>query len=611
MLQSTVRVIGVALSKLTGLLRPQPAKPSLPIVIQKWMRKQKAESRKYAVDMQRKRKEQQLQVLQERVCFAAKSGLHVCYPAARRPLRVTLAFPTPDSRLPTPDSRATMRSLYPVVFTAGFVTLGVELSASRLLEPAFGSSQIVWAALIGMILLYLAVGAWLGGRLADRYPRRPVLDGVLTLAAVGVALIPLFSRPVLRMAATGLESFAPGMLGGALLAILLLFSVPVILLGTAGTWAVRLLLDASPPGDIRTGARIGRLYAVNTMGSLAGAFVPVLWLIPAIGTRLTFFALSLALLVVLTIGAIGRRHVWLPLAALLAVAALAFWSGADRSIRAGWDDGTRGPIIFEDESRFNYIAVRQWGSERHLKLNDGIGIHSVYHPDSVLSEGIWDYFLLAPLFRKSAAQTQPTPHSLLVVGAAAGTVSSLYADIYGPDVAMTGVELDPEILDVGRKFFAMDRPKLTTVAADGRHFLTQQPADARWDVIAVDAYRPPYIPFHLTTAEFFALVHDHLSEDGVLAINVGRTATNYALVDAMVATVRTVFPTVFLIDEPGPVTTLGNTLLVATKQPAELATFAENADALPAALAPAFRIFAAGAVANCTCRSAQRPAAVH
>ncbi len=490
-----------------------------------------------------------------------------------------------------------MRSLYLLVFTSGFVTLGVELSASRLLEPAFGSSQIVWAALIGMILLYLALGAWLGGRLADRYPRRAVLDGVLTAAAVGVALIPLFSRPVLQMAATGLEAFAPGLLGGALAAILLLFSIPVLLLGTASTWAVRLLLDASPPADARIGARVGRLYAVGTVGSLLGAFVPVLWLIPAIGTRLTFFALALTLLVVLTAGAIGRRHIWLPLAALLLVAALAFWSGADRSIRAGWDDGTRGPIIFEDESRFNYIAVRQWGSERHLKLNDGIGIHSVYHPNAVLSDGIWDYFLLAPLFRNGAG-AQPAPESLLVIGAAAGTVSGLYADIYGPNVAMTGVELDPEILDVGRAFFAMDRPNLTTVAADGRHFLAQQPAGARWDVIAVDAYRPPYIPFHLTTAEFFASVRDHLRDDGVLAMNVGRTATNYALVDAMVATVRTVFPTVFLIDEPGPVTTLGNTLLVATMQPQPLETFTQNVAALPADLPAEFRAFAQAAAAD-------------
>ena len=133
-----------------------------------------------------------------------------------------------------------MRALYLLVFTAGLVTLGMELSAARLLEPAFGNSQIVWAALIGLILLSLAVGAWLGGSLADRFPRRRELDLTLTAGALGVALVPLLSTPVLRLASQGLADFAPGLLAGALLAVGLLFAVPAVLLGTATPWAVRL-----------------------------------------------------------------------------------------------------------------------------------------------------------------------------------------------------------------------------------------------------------------------------------------------------------------------------------------------------------------------------------
>ena len=483
-----------------------------------------------------------------------------------------------------------MRSLYLLVFAAGFATLGVELSASRLLEPAFGNNQIVWAALIGLILLYLALGAWIGGRLADRYPTRRALDLTLTLAAIGVALIPLFSTPVLRMAATGMESFAPGLLGGAMLAVLLLFSLPVILLGTATPWAARLRLA----GVSDVGATVGRLSAASTVGSLLGAFVPVLLLIPAVGTRLTFFVLALALLAVITVAALRTRHWWVPASALLLVAALLWATSADRSIRAGWDDGSNGEIIFEDESRFNYIAVRQWGSERHLKLNDGIGIHSVYHPDALLSNGIWDYFLLAPFFsREQLKQGQPAPQSLLVIGMAAGTVSGLYSTLYG-DLPITGVELDPEILEVGRRLFAMDRANLTTVAADGRHWLAQRPATARWDVIAVDAYRPPYIPFHLTTCEFFALVRSHLTQGGVLAINIGRTDTNAALVDALAATVGQIFPSVWLVDEPGPRGALANTMLYATAE----VEHAPDTAALDASFPAEFRTFAQEALAE-------------
>jgi spermidine synthase len=160
---------------------------------------------------------------------------------------------------------------------------------------------------------------------------------------------------------------------------------------------------------------------------------------------------------------------------------------------------------------------------------------------------------------------------------------------------MTGVELDPQILEVGRRYFDLERPNLTPVAADGRRWLMRQPADRRWQVIAVDAYRPPYIPFHLATVEFFALVRDHLTEDGVVAINVGRTAHNFDLVDALAATLAELFPTVYAIDEPGPADTLGNTLLVATLQPVALDEVLTNIIQLPESLPSEFRAFAAEA----------------
>jgi predicted membrane-bound spermidine synthase len=501
-----------------------------------------------------------------------------------------------------------VRYLYLLTFTAGAVTLGMELSAARLLEPAFGNNQIVWAALIGLILLYLAVGAWLGGRLADRFPRRRELDLTVTLAAVGVALAPTFSTPVLRMAATGLDNFAVGLLAGSLLAVLVLFSIPGILLGTVSPWVVRLALH-----DLRQSGQIaGRIYAISTAGSLVGTFVPVLWLIPAYGTRWTFYLLALTLLVVVSLGSLHERHRWMPWLGLVLVLGLAIFAQPGSAIRATWDDGREGQLIYEDESLYNYIAVRQWGSERHLKLNDGTGIHSVYHPETLLSLGIWDYFLLAPLFSEGARgegraaggesaptihNSQFTIHNLLLIGLAAGTISELYTNIYGA-IPITGVELDPQIIEVGQHYFGMNQPNLTPIAADGRRWLRQQPADARWDVIAIDAYRPPYIPFHLTTVEFFELVRSHLDAEGVVAINVGRTATNFALVDALAATLAQVFPSVYALDEPGPADNLGNTLLVATMQPTSLAHFAANVSALPETMPMEFRQFAQKASAQ-------------
>ena len=481
-----------------------------------------------------------------------------------------------------------MKSLGLLVFTGGAVTLGMELAAARLLEPAFGNNQIVWSAIIGLILLYLALGAWLGGRLADRYPRRRELDLTLTLAAIGVAMAPVLSRPVLRMAVTGMADLAAGLLVAALISVLLIFSVPGILLGTASPWAVRLSVRSLD----ETGHTAGRLYATATAGSIVGTFLPVLLLIPAVGTRWTFFILSGWLLAVLLLGSLREPHRWIPLAGIVVVAMLALFTRPGGALRAGWDDAA-GAIVYEDESVYNYIVVREWGSERHLKLNEGVGLHSVYHPDMLLSQGIWDYFLLAPLFNP-APSVPGADDSMLLIGLAAGTVSELFTDVYGP-VSITGVELDPAILEVGERYFDMTQPNLTAVAADGRTWLAGQAEDTRFDLIAVDAYRPPYIPFHLATREFFQLAYDHLSEDGVLAINVGRTASNFSLVDALATTVAQVFPSVYVIDEPGPPDAIGNSLLVATVQPTSPENLQANIDALGDEIPAEFRDFAAEA----------------
>lgn len=483
-----------------------------------------------------------------------------------------------------------MRSLSILIFTSGVAILGMELSAARLLEPVFGNSQIVWASLIGLILLYLAAGSWIGGLLADRYPNRRSLDLLVTLAAIGLALVPLISPTILQTGALRFESFAIGQLAGSLMAVLLLFSLPGILLGAVTPWAIRLALS-----DLaHSGQTAGRLYAIATVGSICGTFLPVLWLIPTFGTRWTFYLLALMLLLVVMLGSLTMRERWIPFVAFLIILVIAWQIGSNAPIRATWDDGESGTIIYEDESHYNYISVRQWGSERHLKLNDGVGIHSVYHPDTVLSLGIWDYFLLAPYFNLPLADYH-TVENVLLIGLAAGTVSQLFTNLYGP-IPITGVEVDPQIIEVGETYFGMNQQNLQPVAADGRWWLQKQPVDAKWDLIAIDAYLPPYIPFHLTTVEFFELTKVHLSDNGVLAINVGRTANNFLLVDRLAATLAEVFPSVFAIDEPGPDGDLGNSLLVATIQSTELGNFESNVAKLPAELPIEFREFAQSAV---------------
>jgi predicted membrane-bound spermidine synthase len=174
------------------------------------------------------------------------------------------------------------------VFVAGMTTLGVELSASRLLDPFFGNSIVIWANLIGLVLIYLAVGYWVGGRWADRDPRESTLYQITAWAAFAVGVIPFISVPILRWSVQGFADYNAGILVGSLLGVLVLFSVPMTLLGCVSPFAIRLAMrEVEHSGNVA-----GSVYALSTVGSILGTFLPVLLLIPNIGTRRTSWAPS-------------------------------------------------------------------------------------------------------------------------------------------------------------------------------------------------------------------------------------------------------------------------------------------------------------------------------
>ncbi len=461
------------------------------------------------------------------------------------------------------------------VFVSGMTTLGVELSASRLIDPFFGNSLVIWATIIGLMLLYLTIGYLVGGRWADKDPRESTLFQITAWASFLVGLVPFISSPVLRLSVAGFVDYNVGILFGSFAAVLVLFSLPITLLGTVSPFAIRLALrDVAHGGNIA-----GSIYALSTLGSLLGTFLPVLILIPNFGTRLTFFTFAIILL-------------WVSLGGLLLTQpkrALAYSAMPVILLILNilWPAGSIKPspgLVYEDESSYNYIQVTehddgQGGSWRFLFLNEGQGIHSAYnpnYPEFPLVDGVWDYFLIAPYFNNPPF-TQREVKSVLIIGSAAGTISKGYTGIYGP-IAIDGVEIDPGIIEAGQEWFDMTEPNLNLHAQDGRFFLAN--TDNTYDVIIVDAYRPPYIPFHLTTQEFFQEIYNHLNEDGVMAINAGRTATDYSLVETLGATMHTAFPNVYVLDAPSYGSTLGNSLVIATKQPTRIDNFLANAPAL-------------------------------
>ena len=443
------------------------------------------------------------------------------------------------------------RLLLPLVFISGMASLGVEFGASRLLAPYFGTSLYVWGVLIGLILIYLSAGYVIGGRLADKYPREEVLYQITAWSGLWIGIIPLVSYPILLISQQGFKELSVGLVAGTLLAVVVLFAAPVILLGCVSPFAIRLLLR-----DVETGGNTaGRVYALSTAGSILGTFLPVFWFIPSYGTRPTLEGFGLALVGISIAGLWPRRRLYASFAAAVIIAWIFLPSGIKPP--------QVGQLLYEKESAYHYIQVVQEGSKTELILNEGEAIHSIYDSNSLVTGGPWDYMVVADSFRPTQG-AEVIPKDVAILGLAGGTAARQYTAAFGTGVQITGVEIDPDILDVARRYFHLDAPNVHPVVGDARYWLNTQAR--QYDVVVMDAYRQPYIPFHLTTREFFTEVRDHLRPGGVAVVNAGRTATDYRLVDAIASTMAAVYPSVFLVDVPA----FNNTLVYGTTDPVTL-----------------------------------------
>jgi spermidine synthase len=239
-----------------------------------------------------------------------------------------------------------------------------------------------------------------------------------------------------------------------------------------------------------------------------------------------------------------------------------------------WIFGTRGAdkatqnLIYETESAYNYIQVIERNDYRYLRLNDGQGVHSIYHPHQLNYYGPWSQVVVAPFFN-------PAPHSLdsikkiAIIGLAGGTSARQADAVYG-NIQIDGFEIDPKIVAVGSEYLGMTQPNINIFTQDGRWGLAH--SSEHYDIISVDAYRPPYIPWHMTTVDFFEIVRTHLDDDGVMVINIGRSPMDRAIINDLATTIRQVFPTIFVMDVPESF----NTILFASKHAGSWENFYQN-----------------------------------
>ncbi|MEA4812739.1 MAG: fused MFS/spermidine synthase [Anaerolineaceae bacterium] len=424
-----------------------------------------------------------------------------------------------------------------IVFLSGMATMMLEFAASRLLGNVFGTSNLVWAVIIGLILVYLTLGNYLGGKWADSSPKLETLGFVLACAGTGIGMVPFISRPILRVSANAFDALNLALLAGTFLSVILLLLVPVTLLGMVTPFALRLAIQNSE----NSGKVSGLVSAVSTIGSFFGTFLTVLVLIPLVGTYRTFICTALLpLLIALIVFLRRKKYKHFALFAVICLVLLVFGIIGIQGF-----DKTSAGLIYEAESSYNYIQVLEYGDFRFLRLNEGQGMHSIYNSHQYFYGGPWSQVLVGPFFNPD--KTLAEVKRIALIGLAAGTTAR-QASVAMPQAKIDGIEIDSKIVEVGRRFFGMDLPNLRVIVGDGRWQMEK--LSGPYDLISVDAYRPPYIPAHMVTKAFFSLLYERLSPDGVVVINVGRGGTDRSLVNSLASTLGLSFPLVFAVDLP-------------------------------------------------------------
>ncbi len=410
----------------------------------------------------------------------------------------------------------------------------VELTASRLLAPYFGASLFIWTNIIGVVLIALALGYYIGGKVADRNEgknAKKILYPLIFTTGVLISLIPFLGKPIFLLGYQAISAQSLSIFLPSLLVSLLLLALPIAILGMVSPLVARSALH----GMHDAGKVIGSLYAFSTVGSIVGTFLPVLLTIPFFGTRETFYIFGATLI---ALGAFGTTKKQL-LIFLILPAVLLLLPGNIHAQRS---------ILHEDESPYNYVRVEEGNDgTRYLVTNEGLGIQSLYHPDRVLTGSYWDVPAVLPLLR-------PAGKDFLIIGAAGSSTARILAE-YFPNLKLHGIEIDPLMQQMAERFFPKSTEHIDVTISDGRVFL--QHAPQKYDFIMVDVYKDElYIPFHLATAEFFGQIKTALTDNGMMIMNIAAGKKDPRVKDLILNTVTSEFPFVYQYELPSTFNTM-------------------------------------------------------
>lgn len=419
----------------------------------------------------------------------------------------------------------------------------VEILGAKMLAPYFGASHFVWTAQIAVTLVALATGYYTGGRLADASPRPDRMYVCILIAAAYLCFAVLVVRPVSYWA------LQFSLAAGSLLTSAFLFFVPLALLAMVGPFFIRVLTDAISG----VGANVGRLTAIGTLGSFAGTVLIGYWLIPMLPNSVSMYATAIALMLVSGGYFLiwSRRRLAPVIAAMIATAGLGAYA-VHETARPQFANVTE---LARQNSPFGLLQVLQdKNSPRRYYLNDYL-TQNTYDTQQKQSVSMFTYML-----HLLAQAYTPGLTNVLCIGLGVGIVPMQFAN---EGVRVDVVEINPEVVQLARRYFDLDPARLRITFGDGRYFVNR--TRKQYDAIILDAFLGDSSPSHLMTREAFSEMRRALTPSGTLVINSfgdfgpGRdflTASIYKTLAAVFTSVR--------IHAEG---LHGNTLFVASANP--------------------------------------------
>ncbi len=436
-----------------------------------------------------------------------------------------------------------------IFFIVNAIYMILELIASRLLSPYFGSSNLVWTSIIGIILLSNSIGNYIGGKIADKNCSKDNLKLILKISGIVVLVIPFIQDSIL----IGISNIFSSIKIGAIFSAILLFFMPSMLFGFFSPIIIKLKMN-----DLENvGSTSGRIYAIATIGSLIGTFLGGFVLLPAIGSNELLFILSAILfLLVLLVGEIDIKKdlIFVIIAIILSGAFFYFFSTWNSLQGTAVISGSYNAMVSYD-TQYGRVCIYNTENDddsyRTLLVDKGHESATFIDQDKCY-DLVYEYTKYYDLMFESSINIKNT----LMIGGAGYSYPKYYISNY-LDKSMDVVEIDEDITEIAKEYFYLNKliddydlnnnNRLGLIAEDGRTYLNKN--TKKYDAILNDAFAGESPAETLTTIEAAQKVYNSLTENGLYLSNVISSiyGENSDFIKAEVNTLKQVFKNVYVV----------------------------------------------------------------